>query len=215
MSGGFDPQVLVPPFILAGKELAAVAAIDGQSARALGGNHQADGQHWGCLVVWSPRVPPPLAAAIWRLLLHDLVVWLCSLAVSMAGAGAWASLGAMEGAVPGRCGDRSGPPSTFNFHSSWDVPTDQCATWCTCVETRACGRAAMGVVREAVEAEGVVCSRRLVALGPGKGTESHTLPLTAWIVNSGRVRCVYTPCKSLQVKPRAGQPSLCTLYTQP
>ena len=44
---------------------------------------------------------------------------------------------------------------------------------------------------------------------------AHVSPLTAWTVDRACVRCVYTPCKSLQVKPRVGQPSLCTLYTQP
>jgi hypothetical protein len=52
-------------------------------------------------------------------------------------------------------------------------------------------------------------------LGRAKGPSAHASPSTAWIVKSARVRCVYTPCKSLQVKPRVGQPSLCTMYTQP
>ena len=52
-------------------------------------------------------------------------------------------------------------------------------------------------------------------LGRAKGPSAHTSPSTAWIVSSTRVRCVYTPCKYLQLKPRTGQPSLCTLYTQP
>ena len=52
-------------------------------------------------------------------------------------------------------------------------------------------------------------------LGRAKGPSAHASLSTAWIVKSARVRCVYTPCKSLQVKPRVGQPSLCTLYTQP
>ena len=73
-SDGVDPQVLVPPFNLAGKELGAVAAINRQTARALGGNARAAGQQWGRSIVWAPRVVLPLVVAVWRLPpWHDLV----------------------------------------------------------------------------------------------------------------------------------------------
>ena len=100
--GAVDPQVPAPPFRLAGKELAAVTPIDRQCARAVGGNARAAGQQWGRSTVWALRVLPPLMAAVWRLLLHGSVAWLCSLAVGMASAGAGASLGAKQAAVRGR-----------------------------------------------------------------------------------------------------------------
>ena len=98
-SGAFDPQVLVPPFRLARKELGAVAAIDCQVARAVGGDARAAGQQWGRFLVWASRTPPPLVVAVWRLILHGSVAWLCSLAVGMASAGAGASVGAKQAAV--------------------------------------------------------------------------------------------------------------------
>ena len=116
-SGGVDPQVLVPPFNLAGKELGAVAAINRQTARALGGNARAAGQQWGRSIVWAPRVVLPLVVAVWRLPPHDLVALLFSLVVSMAGSGARASVGAMEGVVRGRARRQERSPSSFNFDS--------------------------------------------------------------------------------------------------
>ena len=101
-SGAVDPQVLVPPFLLAGKESGAVAAIDQQCARALGGNTRAPGQQWGRSIVWASSVVLPLMAAVWRLLLHGLEAWLGSLAINMAGSDAGASLGAMGADMQGR-----------------------------------------------------------------------------------------------------------------
>ena len=135
-SGAVDPQVLVPPFTLAGNELGAVAAINRQFARAQGGNTLAAGQQWGRSIVWASRVPPPLMAAVWRLLLHGLVAWLCSLAINMAGAGAGASLSAVGAGVRGRARRQEWPAEHLRFPLIWDAPTGQSAAWCTCVETR-------------------------------------------------------------------------------
>ena len=98
---GRYPQVLVSSFELAGKEHGAVDPIDRQCVRAPGGDARAAGRPWSRSVVWSLRVLPPLVAAVWRLQVHGLVAWLCCLAVSMACADAWASLGAVEAAVRG------------------------------------------------------------------------------------------------------------------
>jgi hypothetical protein len=65
-----------------------------------------------CCRSWPP---------VWRLLLvlHGVVAWLCSMAISMAGADAWASFGPMGAAVRGRARrQRSGLPSSSNFDSS-------------------------------------------------------------------------------------------------
>ena len=62
--------------------------------------------------------------------------------------------------------DRSALLSSFNLYTFGTRPTGQSAAWCARVETRACGRGATGVVWEAVEAEGVVCSRRLDSARP-------------------------------------------------
>jgi hypothetical protein len=71
--------------------------------------------------------------------------------------------------------DRSGLRSASDFPTRlgyvWDASTDQSAAWCACVETRPCNRASTGVVREAMEAKGVVCRRRSVSTRPCKGTE--------------------------------------------
>ena len=69
--------------------------------------------------------------------------------------------------------DRSGLRSASDFHSfgTRDASTDQFAACCACVETRPCDRASTGVVREAMEAKGVVCRRRSVSTRPCKGTE--------------------------------------------
>ena len=144
----------VPPFKLAGKEFAAVAPIDWQCARALGGNARVAGQQWDRSNVWTLRMLPLLVAAIWRLLLHGLVALLCFLAVSMAGGGAWRSVGAMETTV----------------RLIWDALTDRSAAWCARVEVRACDRAATGVVQGAVGVEGVVRSRWLGSARPCDGT---------------------------------------------
>ena len=158
--------MLVPSFTLAGKELGAVAAINWQPARALGGNAWAAGQQWGRSIVWSPRVLWPLVAAVCCLLLHDLVTWICSLAVGMAGAGAGASLSAMWAAVRRRARRQERPAEFPQFRLIWGALTGQSAAWCARVETRPCGRATTGVAREAVEAEGVVCSLRLDSARP-------------------------------------------------
>ena len=170
-SGVVDPKLLVPPFAFAGKELGAVAAIDRQFARAVGGNVRAARQLWGRSTVWSSRMPPPLVAAVWRLLSHELVEGLSSLAVIMAGAGAAASLGASEAAIRG-CARRQDPPADLlRIRLIWVAPTDQSAAWCTCVEIRACDRMLTGVARGAVEVEGVARSRRLGSAQPCHGTE--------------------------------------------
>ena len=91
--------------------------------------------------------------------------------VSMAGSGAWASVSAVEAAVRGRAWPQEWPAELLQFRLIWDAPTDQSAAWCACVETRPCARAATGVVREAMEATGMVCRRRLVSARPCKGTE--------------------------------------------
>ena len=57
----------------------------------------------------------------------------------------------------------------LQFRLIWGVPTGQSAAWCARVETRPCDRATTGVVWEAVEAEGMVCSRRLDSARPRKG----------------------------------------------
>ena len=54
----------------------------------------------------------------------------------------------------------------LQFRLIWGVPTGQSAAWCARVETRPCDRATAGVVWEAVEAEGMVCSRRLDSARP-------------------------------------------------
>ena len=170
-SGGVDPQVLVPPFNLAGKELGAVAAINRQTARALGGNARAAGQQWGRSIVWAPRVVLPLVVAVWRLPPHDLVGLLFSQVASMAGFGARASLGAMEAVVRGRARRQERSAELLQLRLIWDVLTNRSAAWCTCVEARTCDMVTTGVVRGAVEVEGMVCSRRLVSVRPCKGTE--------------------------------------------
>jgi len=162
--------VRVPPFKLAGKELAAVAPIDRQYARALGGNARVAGQQWGRSTVWTLRVLPPLVAAIWRLLLHGLVAFLCFLAVSMAGVGAWGSLGSMETTVRGCAQRQERSAELLRSRLIWDALTDRSAAWCARVEARACVRAATGVVREAVGVEGVVRSRWLGSARLCEGT---------------------------------------------
>jgi hypothetical protein len=123
-SGVVDPKLLVPPFAFAGKELGAFDVIDRQFARAVGGNVRAAGQLWGRSTVWSSRMPPPLVAAVWRLLPHGLVAWLCSLAVSMADADAWASLGALVAAVRGRPRRQERLAKLLKFRLIWDALTD-------------------------------------------------------------------------------------------
>jgi hypothetical protein len=214
-SAGVVPQLLVPPFKLAGKEFGAVAAIDRQSARALGGDARADGQQWGRSIVWAPRVPPPLMAAVWRLLSLDFVEGLCSLSISMAGAGARASFGAMGAAMGGRSPPQERSAKLLQFRLIWDTPTDQSAAWCARVETRPCGKAATGVVQEAVEATRVVCSRRLGSARPRDGTECARVAVGGMHMSRACVRCVCMPCGCLQVKSRPGQSSLCTLPIQP
>jgi hypothetical protein len=169
--GAVDPQVRVPPFKLAGKEFAAVAPIDWQCARALGGNARVAGQQWDRSNVWTLRMLPLLVAAIWRLLLHGLVALLCFLAVSMAGGGAWRSVGAMETTVRGCSQRQERSAELLRFGLIWDALTDRSAAWCARVEVRACDRAATGVARGAVEVEGVARSRRLGSAQPCHGTE--------------------------------------------
>ena len=125
--GAVDPQVRVPPFKLAGKELAAVAPIDRQCARALGGNARAAGQQWDRSTIWTLRMLPLLVAAIWRLLLHGLVALLCFLAVSMAGGGAWGSWGAMETTVRGCSQRQERSAELLRFGLIWDALTDRSA----------------------------------------------------------------------------------------
>ena len=117
----------VPPFKLAGKELAAVVPIDRQCARALGGNARAAGQQWDRSTIWTLRMLPLLVAAIWRLLLHGLVAFLCFLAVSMAGGGAWGSLGAMETTVRGCSQRQERSAELLRFGLIWDALTDRSA----------------------------------------------------------------------------------------
>ena len=168
-SGVVDPQVLVPPFRLPGKELAGVAAIDEQPARALGDDQRAAEQQWGRSTICSPRALPLLVADVWRLLSLDFVEGLCSLAVGMASAGARASCGAMEAAVRGRERRQQRSTELIQFRLIWDVLTDRSAAWYTCVEIMACDRAATGVAWQAVEVEGVVCRRRLDSARPRNG----------------------------------------------
>ena len=191
-SGSVAVQVLVPPLVLAGKELGAITAIDWQSARALGGNQRAAGQQWGRSTVWSPHVPPPLMAAVWRLRLHGLVALLCSLAINIAGVGARASFRAMGADVRGRARRQDRLAGRHQFRLIRDAPTGQSAAWCARVETRPCGWAATGVVREAVETEGMVCSRRLDPAWPHEGTECARLAV-GLTDGQSRVRpvCVY------------------------
>ena len=163
--------MLVPPFNLEGKELGAVAAIDWQPARALGGNARAAGQQLGRVIVWAPRVVLPLVVAVWRLPPRGLVALLSSLVVSTAGSGAQASLGSMETVVRGHERRQERSAELLQFRLIWDVLTDRSAAWCTCVETRACDRATTGVAWGAMGVEGMVCSRRLVSARPCKGTE--------------------------------------------
>ena len=93
----------------------------------------------------------------------------------------------------------------LQFRLIWGVPTGQSAAWCARVETRPCDRATTGVVWEAVEAEGVVCSRRLDSARPRKGI---SWPSTAWTVTVGQLSvrsvCVYFMWLSAsQVQARA------------
>jgi len=169
--GAVDPQVLVPPFRLARKELGAVVPIAWQFARAVCGDARAAGQQWGRSTVWTLRMLPLLVAAVWRLLLHGLAAWLCSLAIGMAGDGVWGSLGAMETTVRGCSQRQERSAELLRFGLIWDALTDRSAAWCARVEVRACDRAATGVARGAVEVEGVVRSRRLGSAQPCHGTE--------------------------------------------
>jgi hypothetical protein len=154
-SDGVDPQLLLPPFKVAGKELGAVAAIDRQSARALGGDARADGQQWGRSTVWAPRVLPPLMAAVWRLQQHGLVVWLCSMAIAMAGSGAWTRLGAVRTAVRARRQER--PAELLQFRQCGDNFDSDNFDNFDSVETRTHDRASMGVGRVGGENGRVVC----------------------------------------------------------
>eukprot|EP00966_Prymnesium_polylepis_P168939 3905817-Prymnesium_polylepis.1 len=70
------------------QELGTVAAIDLQTARAIGDDARTAGQEWGRSTVWPPPAPLPPAAAAGRLLPDDLVEGLLSLTATMAGAGA-------------------------------------------------------------------------------------------------------------------------------
>ena len=82
------------------------------------------------------------------------------------------------------------------------------------MEIRACDRAATGVVGEAVVAEGVVWSRRLGSARPRDGPECARVAVGS-MDSELSMRPVYTSCGCPQVKPRAGQSSLCTLHTHP
>ena len=119
-----------PCFELAGKEHRAVDPIDWQCARAPGGDARAAGRPWSRSAVWSQRVLPPLVAAVWRLPLHDLVVWLCYMAVSMASADAWSSLGAVEAAVRGFIKRQERVAEALRFWLSRDVPNDRSVACC-------------------------------------------------------------------------------------
>ena len=141
--------MLVPPFRLARKELGAVVPIAWQFARAVGGDARAAGQQWGRSTAWTLRMLPLLVAAVWRLLLHGLAAWLCSLAIGMAGDGVWGSLGAMETTVRGCSQRQERSAELLRFGLIWDVLTDRSAAWCARVEVRACDRAATGVARGA------------------------------------------------------------------
>ena len=96
---------------------------------------------------------------------------LFSQVASMAGFGARASLGAMEAVVRGRARRQERSAELLQLRLIWDVLTNRSAAWCTCVEARTCDMVTTGVVRGAVEVEGMVCSRRLVSVRPCKGTE--------------------------------------------
>ena len=80
-------------------------------------------------------------------------------------------MGAMGAGVRGRARRQERPAERLRFPLVWDASTDQSAAWCACVETRLCDRAAMGVVREAMEAKEMVCRPRLVSARPCKRTE--------------------------------------------
>ena len=98
--------------------------------RSVGGDARAAGQQWGRSTVWTLRMLPLLVAAIWRLLLHGLVVLLCFLAVSMAAAGGWGSLGAMETTVRGCSQRQERSAELLRFGLIWDALTDRSAAWC-------------------------------------------------------------------------------------
>jgi len=111
----------------------------------------------------------------------------------MAGAGAGASLGAVGTVVRGRAPRQERPAERLRFPLVWDASTGQCVAWCACVETRPCDRAATGVVREAVEAEGMVCRRRMISGRPRDATECARVAVVS-IDSELSVRpvCVYS-----------------------
>ena len=111
----------------------------------------------------------------------------------------------MVAIVQGRVRRQERSAEVLQFRLIWGTSTGQSAAWCARVETGPGDRAITGVVGEAVEAEGVVCSRRLDSARPRKGI---SWPSTAWTVTVGqlsvRSMCVYFMWLSAsQVQARA------------
>ena len=82
----------------------------------------------------------------------------------------------------------------LQFRLIWGAPTGQSAAWCARVETRPCDRATTGVVREAVEAEGVIRSRRLDSARPRKGISCARVAVDCMDSRSQSVECAFDVC---------------------
>ena len=118
---------------------------------------------------------------------------MCSLAIGMAGAAAWASLGAMGAAVRGRGRRQERLAELLQFQLIRGAPTGQSMAWCTRVESSPCGRAATGVALEVVEAEGVVGSRLLDSARPRNGIACARVAVGGFDSQWGvRPVCVYS-----------------------
>ena len=71
--------------------------------------------------------------------------------------------------MQGRVRRQERSAEVVQFGLIWGAPTGRSAACCAFVETTPCDRATTGGVREAVEADGVICSRRLDSARPRKG----------------------------------------------
>ena len=214
-----EPQKLIVPFALADVLLGPVASIGLATTGAVGvtvGTVERCSERLHRVV---PAAATALTAAVWTAFICHLMDGLSRLAAMRAGACVRASFCTCGAAVQAHVQEEKRLACTVTFPHVLGVPrsypmlrVETCGVkgtrhgeygiWVGSCGDQATGRGGSAGLLPVAS----VSHARVAVVVP-----SVSVMVSAWRVCSG----VYTPCKSLQVKPRVGQPSLCTLYTQP